>query len=60
MGFRPLSDHWTDRRTRELRSVQLVEVSVVHALPAYGGTSVMARAKGVDIVEALSPAPVAG
>jgi HK97 family phage prohead protease len=44
-GFRTLADHWTDQRTRELRSVQLVEVSVVHAFPAYSGTSVQARTK---------------
>jgi HK97 family phage prohead protease len=44
-GFRTLADHWTDQRTRELRSVQLVEVSVVHAFPAYSGTSVAARDK---------------
>lgn len=43
-GFRTLADHWSDQRTRELRSVQLVEVSVVHAFPAYSGTSVQARA----------------
>jgi hypothetical protein len=43
-GFRTLADHWTDQRTRELRSVQLVEVSVVHAFPAYQGTTVQARA----------------
>ncbi len=44
-GFRTLADHWTDQRTRELRSVQLVEVSVVHAFPAYSGTSVAARGR---------------
>jgi HK97 family phage prohead protease len=43
-GFRALSDHWPDQRTRELWSVQLIEVSVVHAFPAYSGTSVQARA----------------
>jgi hypothetical protein len=50
-GFRTLADHWTDQRTRELRSVQLVEVSVVHAFPAYEGTSVMARARGSSIYQ---------
>ena len=44
-GFRTLADHWTDQRTRELRSVQLVEVSVVHAFPAYPATVVQARAR---------------
>jgi uncharacterized protein len=44
-GFRTLADHWTDQRTRELRAVQLVEVSVVHAFPAYPSTVVQARAQ---------------
>jgi HK97 family phage prohead protease len=55
-GFRALADHWTDQRTRELRSVQLVEVSVVHAFPAYGGTSVHARAGGLPQIVANSAA----
>jgi HK97 family phage prohead protease len=42
-GFRVVDDHWPDKRTRELRAVELVEVSVVHAFPAYEGTSVAAR-----------------
>lgn len=54
-GFRTLADHWSDQRTRELRSVQLVEVSVVHAFPAYEGTSVMARAKALRTMDTLSP-----
>ena len=33
-GFRTLGN-WTDQRTRELRSVELVEVSSSHAFPAY-------------------------
>lgn len=59
-GFRVASggDHWPDRRTRELRAVELVEVSVVHAFPAYEGTSVAARTrKGTCILQApLTPA----
>lgn len=55
-GFRTLADHWIDQRTRELRSVQLVEVSIVHGFPAYEGTSVMARAKGICGIYTLSPA----
>ena len=45
-GFRVAAggEHWPDKRTRELRSVELVEVSIVHAWPAYEGTSVAARA----------------
>ena len=54
-GFRTLADHWTDQRTRELRSVQLVEVSVVHAFPAYQGTSVQARSHMAKNI-AMSPA----
>lgn len=44
-GFRVAAggDHWPDKRTRELCAVELVEVSVVHAFPAYEGTSVAAR-----------------
>jgi uncharacterized protein len=48
-GFRTLADHWTDKTTRELHSVQLVEVSVVHAFPAYEGTSVQARGKSCTL-----------
>jgi hypothetical protein len=54
-GSRTLADHWTDQRTRELRSVQLVEVPVVHTFPACEGTSVMARAK-LSQVAPVSPA----
>ena len=42
-GFRVSADHWPDKRTRELRAVELVEVSVVHAFPAYPGTVIAAR-----------------
>lgn len=55
-GFHTLADHWSDQRTRELRSVQLVEVSVVHAFPAYPSTVVQARNAGPDICGRLSPA----
>jgi hypothetical protein len=59
-GFRVAAggDHWPDNRTRELRQVELVEVSVVHAFPAYEGTSVAARhRKGSAIMAApLTPA----
>lgn len=48
-GFRvaPGGDHWPDANTRELRAVELAEVSVVHAWPAYGQTSVSARARAM-------------
>lgn len=44
-GFHTLDDHWPTPDKRELRAVQLVEVSVVHAHPAYPSTSVQARGK---------------
>jgi HK97 family phage prohead protease len=47
-GFRvaPQGDHWNAAGDqRELRSVGLVEVSVVHAFPAYAQTTVSARAR---------------
>jgi uncharacterized protein len=44
-GFRPTDEAWPTRDRRELRSVDLVEVSVVQAFPAYAGTSVAARAR---------------
>ena len=43
-GFRVKDEHWPARDRRELRAVQLIEVSVVHAHPAYTQTSVSARA----------------
>lgn len=44
-GFRvgPGGNHWPDKRTRELREVELVEVSIIHAHPAYPNTVVQAR-----------------
>lgn len=53
-GFRATPDgqHWTGKR-RELRSVQLLEVSVVTAFPAYDGTSVQARAATPHLSAAL-------
>ena len=43
-GFRVAKggEHWSGRQ-RELRQVELLEVSVVHAWPAYDGTEVSAR-----------------
>jgi HK97 family phage prohead protease len=38
-------DAWPTNSTRELRSVNLAEVSVLHRLPAYDQTSVSARAR---------------
>jgi phage head maturation protease len=55
-GFRVVTDHWPDKHTRELRAVELVEVSVVHAFPAYEGTSVTARDRRGATTERLTPA----
>lgn len=41
-GFTVQDEAWQGR-TRELRAVDLMEVSVVHAWPAYDGTEVQAR-----------------
>jgi HK97 family phage prohead protease len=43
-GFHVKDQHWPTRGKRELRVVDLVEVSVVSAFPAYSGTSIAARA----------------
>jgi uncharacterized protein len=44
-GFGVIDENWTGDR-RELRSLDLVEISVVKAFPAYDGTTVAARAQG--------------
>lgn len=44
IGFRIVTDHWPAADRRELRAVELIEVSIVQAFPAYAGTSVQARA----------------
>jgi HK97 family phage prohead protease len=43
IGFRVVDDHWSAADRRELRAVELVEVSIVQAFPAYPQTSVVAR-----------------
>jgi Escherichia/Staphylococcus phage prohead protease len=43
-AFVPLVEQWEDDR-RELRSVDLKEISVVSAWPAYDNTTVLARTK---------------
>src|SRR5262245_49518228 len=45
-GFLVLDEHWNGDH-RELRSVDLKEISVVQSFPAYGQTSVWARARPV-------------
>jgi HK97 family phage prohead protease len=44
IGFRPVDEAWPARDQRELRALDLVEISIVHAHPAYAETSVAARA----------------
>ena len=56
IGFRVERDHWPAADRRELRAVELVEVSIVQAFPAYPQTSVVARTKGLRSMETLSPA----
>ncbi len=43
-GFRATSEDWPAKDRRELIAVNLIEISVVRAFPAYAGTSVDARA----------------
>jgi HK97 family phage prohead protease len=43
-GFRAVDEFWSGNR-RELRAVELREISVVSAWPAYSNTSIEARAK---------------
>ena len=42
-GFRPIEVRWPKADFRELLGVDLVEISVVRAFPAYSQTSVVAR-----------------
>jgi HK97 family phage prohead protease len=56
IGFRVTADDWPAADRRELRQVELVEMSIVAAHPAYEGTSVTARAKGSRPTWRLSPA----
>ena len=45
-GFRVTDEAWPSRTEREIRSVELAEISIVHAWPAYDATSVTARHRG--------------
>jgi HK97 family phage prohead protease len=56
IGFRVTADDWPAADRRELRQVELVEVSIVQAFPAYEGTEVHARGKGMYSKHPLSPA----
>ena len=53
-GFRVKDEAWPAPDRRELRAVDLVEVSIVHAHPAYAATSVQARARGLGAADALA------
>lgn len=44
-GFRAQKERWPRPNVRELHAVELVEVSVVQAFPAYAQTSVAARGR---------------
>lgn len=46
-AFRATSEAWPARDRRELRAVELIEVSVTQAFPAYAGTTVAARASAI-------------
>jgi len=51
-GFRATDEAWPSRSQRELRAVDLIEISVVQAFPAYSQTSVSARARALGRAEA--------
>jgi HK97 family phage prohead protease len=51
-GFRTVAEAWPARDRRELRAVDLVEISIVQAFPAYGETEIVARAHGADLTAA--------
>jgi hypothetical protein len=51
-GFRATDEAWPTRDVRELRAVDLLEISVVQAFPAYSQTSVSARARALGRAEA--------
>jgi HK97 family phage prohead protease len=53
-GFRVMDEAWPTRDKRELRAVDLVEISVVQAFPAYSQTSVSARARAMGRAEAVA------
>ncbi len=44
-GFRVVAEQWPTRERRVLSGVELVEVSVVNAFPAYSGTTIAARSR---------------
>jgi HK97 family phage prohead protease len=44
-GFRVVDEAWPTRAQRELRAVELIEISIVNGFPAYSETSVSARSR---------------
>jgi HK97 family phage prohead protease len=44
-GFRVLEDYWPSPNMRELRKVELYEISIIQAFPAYPETTVQARSR---------------
>jgi Escherichia/Staphylococcus phage prohead protease len=53
-AFTVRDEHWEGER-RELRAVDLHEVSIVSAWPAYEGTIVQARARTLSTVDNVAP-----
>ena len=53
-GFRPIKETWPTADLRQLHAVELVEVSVVAAFPAYSNTEVHARARHPGQVPVLT------
>lgn len=62
IGFRVLDEVWPARDRRELRAVELVEISIVQAFPCYTETTVSARARqlGRTVAAAQLRAALAG
>lgn len=51
-GFRVIDEAWPASDQRELRAVDLVEISVVQAFPAYADTTISARSRLVGLTPA--------
>jgi HK97 family phage prohead protease len=45
IGFRATDEAWPSRDVRELHTVELMEVSIAQAWPAYAGTEIMLRSR---------------
>jgi HK97 family phage prohead protease len=45
IGFRATSEAWPTADTRELRAIDLVEISIAQAWPAYAGTEIALRSR---------------